>query len=162
MGKPIFILFSLIIISCSNHRVSPIKTINDTLFFPNSLSTISDSSLIQSPIGNIIDTSAKTRVTVVWGDCHVCMKKINQWATFIEEYNLQDFQTLVIVTTTSPQYFIRIFKPELLYKGALVIDTENSFNKLNGLSYINFGYNTFLIYSNRKIVLIGVLLYFLN
>lgn len=151
------ILAMLIQFACSNFtdNQSTNKITNKCFFYPDSISTICDSNIVRVPISNIIDTSQKALVAIIWGDCHVCMKKINQWAALIEEYNLQDFQSLIVVTTQSPQYFIRIFKPELIYTGALAVDTQSSFYKLNGLSNADIDLHTFLIDSNRKIKLVG-------
>lgn len=158
MRKSALVIISLLVLSAcnnssDNHTTN--KIANKYFFYPDSLSTICDSNTVHVPISNIIDTSQKTLVAIIWGDCHVCMKKINQWAAFIEEHHLQDFQTLMVVTTQSPQYFIRIFKPELIYTGALAVDTQNSFYELNSLTNADIDLHTFLIGSDRQIVLAG-------
>lgn len=123
--------------------------------FPDSVLVVKDSALCYQKINNLIDLSRSTLVVIVWGDCHICMKKINLWEDFISSYDLYDFQILIVVTTKSPEYFIRVFKPELTYNGILVIDNNNCFYNLNNLSVKNIAYHTFLLDTNGEICLVG-------
>jgi hypothetical protein len=126
-----------------------------TLVFPDSLTVIHDSKLDRKPYGYVINHAKATIVSVIWGDCEVCVEKMIKWNGLLKEGRLSGVQLVFIVSTPKVNYFLKVLYPMIDYDGVLIIDNKEDFYHLNDLSNATLEYNTFLVDNSFKIVLVG-------
>jgi hypothetical protein len=122
-----------------------------------------DSILLVRPEGGLgvigtkcLSTGNRTTIiTTIWGECHVCMAKFKEWEQIRGKAPFKDVQMVYIVTTPYPDYFLKVFYPEIKHGGILLIDVDDSFYSLNNLKYAQAHLNTFLVDSTLSIILQG-------
>ncbi|NHB70127.1 hypothetical protein [Perlabentimonas gracilis] len=123
---------------------------------PDSLFKIDDEScLLKVNPKVIVDWSTAVIITTIWGECHVCMAKFKEWEKIRGKEPFKDLQVVYIVTTPYPDYFLKVFYPEIKHSGILLIDDSDSFYSLNNLKYSQAHLNTFLVDSTLSIILQG-------
>ncbi|MDY0202039.1 MAG: hypothetical protein RBR40_13750 [Tenuifilaceae bacterium] len=104
---------------------------------------------------SLISDSYITIITPIWGDCHVCMAKFKEWEQVLCKESFLGIQMVYIVTTPYPDYFMKVFYPEIKHSGILLVDDKESFFSLNNLKYSQAYLNTFLVDSAFNIILQG-------
>lgn len=135
---------------------SVIRTlVGKTVVFPDTITLIQNSHVKKESFGYILKRSKATIVSVIWGDCQVCIQKMNKWNSLKESGHLPEVQFIYIMVTTNIEYFLKVFYPMIKSNGVLLIDDKDQFYRLNGLNNINLEYNTFLVDKSFKIVLVG-------
>jgi hypothetical protein len=83
------------------------------------------------------------------------MAKFKEWEKIRGKAPFKDVQMAYIVTTPYPDYFLKVFYPEIKHGGILLIDDSDSFHSLNNLKYSQAHLNTFLVDSTFSIMLQG-------
>ena len=83
------------------------------------------------------------------------MAKFKEWEKILSKELFKRVQMVYIVTTPYPDYFLKVFYPEIKYSGVLLIDNSDSFYSLNNLKYSQQQLNTFLVDGTFRIILQG-------
>ena len=159
------ILYSLVIVSLVilNYACTGTNTDTQTQCSNTKHLLLPDSIILVRPKGVLSVTGTKclstgnrtTIITPIWGECHVCMAKFKEWEKIRGKAPFKDVQMAYIVTTPYPDYFLKVFYPEIKHGGILLIDDSDSFHSLNNLKYSQAHLNTFLVDSTFSIMLQG-------
>jgi len=150
----IIVLFHSCITNASKEKCKD-SIVSEQFVITDSLTIVVDSCLQRVESVKLFKLNKPLFVIVVWGNCHVCIHEIYKWADFIETNNLCNFQTLLIISTDNPKYFIKFYYHELLTIGALVIDSNDTIAKMNRLCKLRPDRNVFLLDENKKVVIQG-------
>lgn len=129
--------------------------VGEQFVLTDSLNTVVNSNLLRVESNKLFEPNRPLFVIIVWGNCHVCVHEIYKWANFIESNNLCNFQTLLIITTDNPKYFIKLYFHELPSIGALVIDSNDTIVKMNRLCKLRPDRNVFLLDEKKRVVIQG-------
>lgn len=161
-GCPFSVILLFTLWGCNSRRSETkngdliIKNLVDkTMLFPDTLLIIQENKVITESVGCIIKKAKATIVSVIWGDCQVCIKKINTWNSLLEKGDFPQVQIVFIVVTPNIDYFLKVYYPMIKWKGILVIDNNGKFYNLNALNNNMIEYNTFLINSSNRVVVVG-------
>ncbi|HRW61978.1 MAG TPA: hypothetical protein P5132_00750 [Bacteroidales bacterium] len=133
------------------------KTLNKIFYFPDTLEILNKDSVITYETYNLLYGNIKRPkiVTFIWGDCHVCISKIEKWDSIISKNILGDSLSYILVISTSDKdYFLRNFYREYNNIDKMIIDTNDIFFKLNDINN-NPENNTFLLDKNNIIKFTG-------
>lgn len=147
----LLLLFFCFSCSTTNENNNNKRTIN----YPDTLWSIKNNLLFKTYTKGNLDSSKLTIITTIWGECHLCMAKFKEWEKILSKELFKRVQMVYIVTTPYPDYFLKVFYPEIKYSGVLLIDNSDSFYSLNNLKYSQQQLNTFLVDGTFRIILQG-------
>lgn len=157
-------ILSLIIFTlCQSKKSNSVnlKVDGETFYFPDSVEVIQDNKVLAVPLNEVFELNQDILVSIIQGNCHICLQKVNQVAELFHAEHLSGIQSLIIIRTDNPDYFIRAFLPKLIIAPSiLIIDSKERFYSLNNLTDANAVYNTFVIDRNGKMLAIGDPFYF--
>lgn len=94
-------------------------------------------------------------VTTIWGECHICMEKFEHWEQLLNKQQFNEVDIVYIITTPYPEYFMKVYYPELNHRGTMLIDSNDRYFNLNKLKHSTPYLNTFLVDSVFNIILQG-------
>lgn len=147
-------VFIALFVSCFNKN-DGFDYSDNRLLLPDSVLHINSGVLHKLAANNVLYSTSPSIITTIWGDCHVCMSKFNEWKNLRKSWGTEDVHMVFIVTTEHPEYFLKVFYPEIEYSGLLLVDSTNDFYTLNHLQQEAAQQNTFLVDSTFRIVLQG-------
>lgn len=94
--------------------------------------------------------------TFIWGDCHVCIKDLKKWEEFYNiAKNNKKLQIHFYLYATDIKLFVNNLYTEEIHKFPLIIDQNFNYLENNNLPQKNKNFQTFLVDSNNKVILIG-------
>lgn len=125
------------------------------LLIPDSLLVIKSNQLEMYYNSNPIITRKMAIVTTIWGECHICMKKFELWEQLLDNQLFNEIDIVYIITTPYPEYFMKIYYPELNHEGIMLIDSRDRYFTHNKLKHSTPYLNTFLVDSSLKVILQG-------
>lgn len=166
MNSARFIFLALIacMFSCSpkgsevkfpNQEAAILSKAGETFLFPDSLTYIENGVTLRTATELFLLKKRYTIVSIIWGDCHVCMGKFKKWGSLLSEDHFDNTQVILVVSTASIEHFMRIYFPMISYAGSIVVDTNETFTSLNKLSASTIEYNIFLLDSSYSIKIVG-------
>ncbi|QKG79190.1 hypothetical protein [Tenuifilum thalassicum] len=154
--KTLFHLLVLILFSCSrintNKDECNTSLLNKKLILPDSISVVTNDTISFHKTSEVLALNKPTLIITIWGDCHVCAHKTFEWADFIN-HNKLNIQTLLVVITDTPSYFLRIFSDQIPEIGIVAID-KRIINE-NNLCELRPDLNVFLIDPNQFVRIQG-------
>lgn len=149
-------ILSFALLSCEGISNKCSRTDSYTkLSIPDSILIVNSDTLLKIKTNSMIDNNHETIITTIWGECQICMSKFKEWEQFSLNDTFKNIQIIYIVFTPYPEYFLRIFYPEIKYIGIIAIDSNDSFYSLNNLERSEEHLNTFLIDRELNILLRG-------
>jgi len=93
--------------------------------------------------------------TYINGQCGSCINTFTNWNDLlITSKNNKEFQIYIYVYTPNKENFIKYYYPDEIQSYPIILDTNKKYLKVNGLSDYN-DFTTFLLNSNKEVVLIG-------
>lgn len=136
---------------CKNPRESQATSI----IFPDSLTLLEQGRQTQVATHDFIGKAKATIICPIYGDCHVCVHKMNSWNELLRKGKFPNIQLIFIIRATHLELFLKTLYPMVEYSGPLVIDSKDEFYSLNKLTNATLEDNTFLLDSDFKVVLSG-------
>ena len=160
-----YLLLALIFFSCridnkSNKVLKNNKEeiIGEKFVFPDTLLILNEDTIFRKiTCKNFFEsyTNNPIIVSIISGDCHACVDKLNKWNRKIENGAFgDDVNYIFVISLSDKNYFIRTFYKQYEFISELVIDTKDEFFIKNRFEY-EPGNNTFLLDRNLKIVMQG-------
>ena len=149
----------LTILSCNKTKKETKKMVSqlmeDTLSLPIQGQILYKDSLYQK--NNAINYNAKFKITtLLWGDCHSCIADLEKWEDFyLFTENNKNIELLFFLYTSDLEIFKKSLYTKDIHKYPLIIDPQNKYIVRNNLSIDNKMYQTFLLDSNNKVILVG-------
>ena len=169
MRKIIFIIINLIVgmivvnsISCCKRPIEEEKPktlvnqfIGDTLVVPKIPEVLYRDSLFIN--GEAINKNQKLFIiTFLWGDCNSCISDLKKWDSYFHFINnKKDIDILFYLYTSDLKFFKKSLYSKEIHKFPLILDHKNSFIIKNNLPHNKKMYQTFLLDSNNKVILVG-------
>lgn len=154
----IFLLF-LVMMSCNKAKRetenSVSKFLGDTLFLPEKTEVLYKDSLYKKT--NPINNKAKLKIsTLLWGDCHSCIADLKKWEKFYQFVeNKKEVEILFYLYTSDLKFFRKSLYKKKIHKYPLILDKKLKYIDRNKLPFKNKTYQTFLLDSNNKVILVG-------
>ncbi len=155
----IFFLFFLLF-SCNmqnnNKRIE--RTVKQwygrKIVFPDSLQLLQNNKLIVVD-STFFNYSHLKIITIVSGECEMCVEDIKRWFTFYDEIKEQDQETELyfVIENINFDYFMSVYYPEIPDNFKLIIDRDKRFYFKNEMEDLT--YNTFLLNHDNEIILLG-------
>ena len=154
----IFLLF-LGMMSCNKakreteKRVT--KFIGDTLTLPEKSNVLYKDSLFQENC--LFNQDLKLKITtLLWGDCKSCIAKLEKWDTLFNlTQSKQDIGILFYLYTSDFSLFRKRIYNHNVQQYPLILDKEFEYIDNNGLPFKKKVYQTFLLDSNNRVILVG-------
>lgn len=167
INNPIFVFSFIIVIisaiSCKRHSEeenTPKKLVNQLtgkLFHLPHYSKVllGDSIIFEVP--NIRNPNAKLKITTyINGDCQTCIDEIKAWNDFSQSVNkINNVNVYYYVFTSDIEHFRDNIYNKEIYKYPLLLVKNNDYLNKNNLPLDNKMYQTFLLDSNNKVILVG-------
>jgi hypothetical protein len=159
----IFTLILLLSFSCKiDRKRSEYKKIEELVMYwnnrkviiPDSLKSLSeDKSLIQNFLK---DTSDCKIITIISGDCQMCIQEIRNWIPFFDKMKKSQISNKLyfIIENTNLSYFEKIYADDLPVGFNFFIDESGKLSEINHLPK-DKNYKTVLLDKNNKVLLIG-------
>jgi len=150
----------LFVLVCSCNRNSKeLKQLNkwmgDTLNLPESYKMLYKDSLYKKDIP--INNKAKLKIsTLLWGDCHSCIADLKKWEEFYQFVEKKrEVEILFYLYTSDINFFRNSLYNKKIHKYPLILDEKLKYVDKNKLPFKNKVYQTFLLNSNNKVILVG-------
>jgi len=122
---------------------------------PNIKQTLYQDSLLQV-YDKLKDNEKLKVVTLLWGDCHSCLADIKKWNELYQHIsNNKKVNLHYYLFTSDIDFFRENYYNSTIYDFHLLLDPENQYLIKNNLPLNNKLYQTFLLDSNNKIILVG-------
>jgi len=153
-SKKLHILCFLIagsLFSCIVNR--PVEELK--LLIPDSLIIVKSNQLEIHYSSDHIITKKLAIITTIWGECHICMEKFEQWEQLLANQQFNEVDIVYIITTPYPEYFMKVYYPEVNHSGTILVDNRDRYFTLNKLKHSTPYLNTFLVDSSLKVILQG-------
>lgn len=125
------------------------------LLIPDSLLIVKSSQLEIHYSSKLIITKKLAIITTIWGECHICMEKFEQWEQLLANQQFNEVDIVYIITTPYPEYFMKVYYPEVNHSGTILVDSRDRYFTLNKLKHSTPYLNTFLVDSSLKVILQG-------
>lgn len=162
----VFFVISIFIVASCQRKKSKMITdqfIGRVFAFPDSVEVIRGNDVHLEPLKEIIDNDQDILVSIIQGDCHICLQKVNQIAEFLYSEKISGIQSLIIIRTDNPEYFIKVFLPRIIVAPSIfIIDSKEKFYSLNKLTEATLIYHTFVLDCNSEIKAAGDPFFFKN
>jgi len=126
----------------------------DTLYLPETSKILYRDSVYQN--GEAINNYASLKIaTLISGDCNACVDAIRRWNKFFQFIGSKKEAEILFYLETSKLIYFRasLYKP-VIYKYPLIIDEKFKFADSNNLPEEK-QYQTFLLDSNNRVLLVG-------
>ena len=127
----------------------------DTLYLPTKTEILYKDSLYHknTPINN----QAKLRIsTLLWGDCHSCIADLKKWEEFYQFVeNKKEVEIMFYLYTSDLKFFRKSLYKKEIHKYPLILDIDLKYIDRNKLPFKQKIYQTFLLDSNNKVILVG-------
>jgi hypothetical protein len=131
------------------------KFMGDTITLPEKSNVLYKDSLYQKNFPFNQDLKLKI-TTLLWGDCKSCIAKLKKWDTL---FNLiqskQDIEILFYLYTSDFSHFKKRIYNHNIHQYPLILDKEFEYIDNNGLPFKKKVYQTFLLDSNNRVILVG-------
>jgi hypothetical protein len=150
------VLLVIILISCNrnNNKQFIKERMGSYLSLPEIKKLLYKDSLYKNNIP--LDKTALKITTFIWGDCHVCIKDLKKWEKFYNfAKNNKEVQINFYLYATDIKLFRNTLYPDEIHKFPLIIDQNFQYMEQNNLPQNNKNFQTFLLDSNNKVILIG-------
>ena len=154
------LLIYLVVISCnqvkeeSEKKVS--RFIGDTLFLPEISEVLYKDSLYHEKLP--LNKESKLKITtLIWGDCESCIADLEGWGELFQLANSkQDIEILFYLYTSDFNFFKKhIYDDKNFHQYPLILDKKLNYVDRNDLPFNDKIYQTFLLDSNNKVILVG-------
>lgn len=149
----IFILY-ISILSCQNQKINQVvhQWANKEIIFPEKLSYSIE---IDSIWNNLLSHEYKILVAVDSNTCTECHLKLYEWKKLIQEIDsITNNTAFLFIIHTKDYSLLDIIKENNKFNYPIIYDYDNKIGKLNKFPR-NFLFQTFLLDSNNKIILVG-------
>ena len=156
------LLTSVIVIMCFACTSSKKETekkvsqfMGDTLKLPEKTEVLYKDSLYKKKF--MLANKATLKIpTLLWGECHSCIADLKKWDEFYQFIKEKDNVTVLFYLYTSDLKFFRksLYKKEI-HKYPFIVDRNNRYLDNNDLPFKNKMYQTFLLDSNNRVILVG-------
>ena len=156
------LLFSITICfcSCSKEQGNQDETteivnqmIGDTLVLPKISKVLHNDSLYHQ---NITKAKGIKITTFIQGDCSLCIDDLKNWHELFQyTKSKMGVDMLFYLYSSDLEYFINNIYSQELYKYPLILDQNYEYSDNNSLPIDRKQYQTFLLDSNNKVVLVG-------
>ena len=83
------------------------------------------------------------------------MEKFEQWEQLLANQQFNEVDIVYIITTPYPEYFMKVYYPEVNHSGTILVDSRDRYFTLNKLKHSTPYLNTFLVDSSLKVILQG-------
>jgi hypothetical protein len=153
----------LLFLSCNsnNHKNSQTTKnavsnfVSDTIILPKSKKILLKDSLYNKE--TLLDNKAKLKITtLLWGECHSCIADLNKWKDFYHFIDKKDnIEILFYLYTSDLNLFRQNLYKKAIRKYPFIIDRKNRYLNKNDLPFKNKVYQTFLLDSNNRVILVG-------
>jgi len=159
----IILIAILFVVSCNisrereKHITSENLIIGKVFSFPDSVEIIENEIFyMESSNEFLMDIGSKPIIlSIIWGDCAVCVEKIYEWSSLISSGVFgEDIVFQFVILAHDKKYYLRNHYVPLDNIHRLIIDSNEDFFKVNNIKN-NPGYNTFLLDENRVVHLQG-------
>ena len=149
----------LIFFSCNNvtkkaeNKVTQLT--GDTIHLPQKAEIIYKDSLYSKKL--LAPSKPKLIIsTFLWGECHSCIADLKKWEEFYEyTLNNEEINLLFFLYISDLEIFKKNSYTKKIHKYPLILDYENKYLLNNNLSTDKKMYQTFLLDSNNKVILVG-------
>ncbi|MDY6800917.1 MAG: hypothetical protein SVU94_06810 [Bacteroidota bacterium] len=159
----IILVTLLFLVSCNISKEREKHITNENLIigkvfsFPDSVEIFENDILyLESSNKFLMNVNSKPIIlSIIWGDCAVCVEKLYEWSSLISSGTFGDkvvFQFVILAH--DKKYYLRTHYVPLDNIHRLIIDSNEDFFKVNNIKN-NPGYNTFLLDENRVVQLQG-------
>jgi len=102
------------------------------------------------------DTSALKITTLLWGDCHSCIKDLEKWEELYQiAKNEKNLKIYFYLFASDIKTFRKNLYTKKIYKYPLILDTGYVYMDRNDLAMEHKNFQTFLLDEKNKVVLIG-------
>ena len=149
----------LVIISCNQAKRETEKRVSqfvgDTLTLPEKSNVLYKDSLYQENFPFNKDLKLKIS-TLLWGDCKSCVAELEKWDTLFNlTQSKQDIGILFYLYTSDFSLFRKRIYNHNVQQYPLILDKEFEYIDNNGLPFKKKVYQTFLLDSNNRVILVG-------
>ena len=129
--------------------------IGDTLYLPETSEILYKDSVYQN--GEPINNNAKLKIaTLISGDCGSCVKDLKRWDKFFQFIgSKKEAEILFYLETSKLSYFKTRLYESTIHKYPLIIDKNFKFSDTNKLPPKDKRFQTFLLDSNNRVILVG-------
>ena len=158
----LILLISIIIgicFACDSHKKETKNKVSeymgDTLYLPTKSEVLYKDSLYTKDIP--INNKAKLKIsTLLWGDCHSCIADLKKWEEFYQFVeNKNEVEILFYLYTSDINFFRNSLYNKKNHKYPLILDKKFKYVDRNKLPFKNKTYQTFLLDSTNKVILVG-------
>ena len=152
-------LILMLALSCNNSKTKTEKRIDQwigsKLKLPQVENVLYKDSLLNDKF--LLKNNAKLKITtVVWGDCDACVNELKEWKIFLENLsNTEEVNVNFYLCTSDLNFFRDNMYSQSIQEIPLIIDSDYYYLDKNVLPYNDKNFQTFLIDSNNKVLLIG-------
>jgi hypothetical protein len=155
-------LISIIIgicFACDSHKKETKNKVSeymgDTLYLPTKSEVLYKDSLYKKT--NPINNKAKLKIsTLLWGNCHSCIADLKKWEKFYQFVEKKkEVEILFYLYTSDIKFFRKSLYKKEIHKYPLILDKKLKYIDRNKLPFKNKTYQTFLLDSNNKVILVG-------
>ena len=131
------------------------RWMGDTLELPRVSQVLYKDSLYRKQ--KLINENPKLKVTTfIWGECQSCVEDLKKWEHFFEfVHSKRDVEMFFYLNIQEISFFIKNYYDNNFFKYPLIIDKKLNYLTKNDLPFKNKVYQTFLLDSNNKVILVG-------
>jgi len=154
------LLIFLVVISCNQGKKESEKKVSrfigDTLFLPEISEVLYKDSLYHEKLP--LNKESKLKITTLfWGDCSSCIADLEGWGELFQlAKSKQEVEILFYLYTADFKFFKKsIYNDKNFHQYPLILDKELNYVDRNNLPFNDKIYQTFLLDSNNKVILVG-------
>jgi len=158
--KIITILFVILIFATCNNSTKETtdkvsQWMGDTLSLPKITKVLYNDSLLNCNFP--LNEKANLKITtLLWGDCHACMEDLKKWDEFFQySSSKKKIEMFFYLYTSNLHFFRENLYIQNIYKYPLIIDQDFNYIDKNNIPLKDKTYQTFLLDSNNKVILVG-------
>ena len=143
----------------SENKVAQFK--NDILYLPEKTDILYKDSLYKKE--ELVNTNNNPKLkisTLLWGECHSCIADLKKWKNFYEFVEKKDnAKILFYLYAPDLEFFRKSLYNKEIHKYPFIVDKKNRYLNKNDLPFKDKVYQTFLLDSNNKVILVGNQIY---
>lgn len=146
------------LISCNNKSHETEKAVShfmgQSIILPKTSKTLYRDSLYKK---QLLRKEPKLKITtLLWGDCHSCIKDLKEWEDFYQYSNTKEnIEIMFYLFTSDLDFFRENLYTENIYNFPLIIDQKNNYMVKNDIPFNKKLFQTFLLDSNNRVILVG-------
>jgi hypothetical protein len=132
------------------------RWLGDTLELPEVNQVLYKDSLYNKKQKLINENSKLKVITLIWGECQSCVKDLKKWNEFFEFVRAKsDVEMYFYLNIQDIRFFKKNYYHNDFFKYPLILDKNLNYINKNDLPFKNKVYQTFLLNSKNKVILIG-------